>query len=330
MVSGNKTEQRIAELQSEDVKVRKDAALWLGHHGVQEACVPLLAALQDSSWKVRRNAAIALGQVGNGDAVEPLIAALSDRKLSVQRAAVVSLGTLRHSCATEALVNLLEDGNLGEDALKSLIRIGAPALLYCCQMLQNDRVEPTEPRFLQGEPRAQANMQGANPLWRQAARPQIIQEANPLRQQTVRRMILQAGDPLLREALTLEDWSGQQRWLILEAVRRVHTNLSFFEALRQTKFTRLSDIPLWCERVSRDPELVALHVGTRQVLDYIMLGRASQRDYATEGTELLRGANGTKERDTGAALLRASDKSNPTSETLTLLGRLRQWLKQEG
>ncbi len=294
MASGNKTEQRLAALRSEDVKARKEAALWLGRKGIREALDPLLWALQDGSWKVRRNAAVALGNIGNLDAVEPLIARLSDPTLSVKRAAIHSLGTLRDARATVDLVRLTAHPRLGQDALQAVRQIGAPALLRCCYHMQNDN--PDLPS-----------------LWRE----------------TARHMILARADLLLREVLSIEDWSGYQRWLILETVRTVQSCLPFFEVWRLTKFSRLSDIPGWCERIARDPEQAALYAGIKQVQDYIMLGRASLRDDTAERAELLRAADGTKGRDTGESLLRASIGGGAASEQPSLLDRLRRWLRQE-
>ncbi|MCW3100954.1 MAG: lyase domain protein repeat-containing protein [Chthonomonadaceae bacterium] len=295
MASINKTQQRIEELQSGDVKTRKKAARWLGHKGTYEATTYLLAALKDSNWTVRANATLALGKIGDIGAVEPLIGQLSDRTLSVRRAAIHALGALGDLRAADGLMLLHRHTQLGSDALQALIQIGAPALLYCCQQMQSESLT-----------------------------------ARNLGQDTAHQMIRQDAEALLKETLLLPEWTGQQRWLIMETVRKVQSSLSFLEIWQLTKFARLSDIPSWCERVLREPEQAALHLGTRQVLDYIMLGRASQRDYTTDGSELLRAAVGTNTRDTGETLLRASDTSDEIMQKPSLLGRLRRWLGQEG
>jgi len=291
----NKVEQKISLLQSGDARARKDAALWLGKKAIQQAFFPLLYALQDRDWKVRRNAAVALGSLGNRDAVEPLLAVLADRTLSVRRAAIQSLGTLRDARATEALIRFHSNVQLGPDALNALMQIGAPALLYCSQQIQSE--SPT-----------------ARNLGLGAARQMVRWDANAL----------------LKETLSIEGWSGQQRWLALETVRNIQSSLTLFEIWLMAKpsrisFIRVTDIPSWCDRIVHDSELSALHVGSRQVLDYIMLGRASQRDHTTEGAELLRAAAGTRSRDTGETLLRASDKREEVSESPALLDRLRRW-----
>jgi len=296
----NKVEQKITLLQSGNADARKEAAQWLGKKGIRDATLPLVTALFDSNWRVRRNAAVALGNIGNPEAVEPLIAALKDRTLSVKRAAIQSLGMLRDMRAVDALIRYHSNVQLGADALHALMQIGAPALLYCAQQMES---ESRTPRHL-------------------------CQEA-------ARLMVRWDAGALLRETLSIEGWSGQQRWLALERVRSVQNSLSVFEIWLMGKsnrigFIRVTDIPSWCERIARDPELSALHAGSRQVLDYLMLGRASQRDLTTESDELLRAASGTHRHDTGQTLLRASDKSAEVSKSPTLLDRLRRWFAARG
>lgn len=301
MASSNKKTQRLAALQSEDVNIRKDAARWLGEKGIQDAVAPLIVALHDSSWKVRRNAAAALGRIGNTEAVEPLLSALQERTISVRRAAILALGQLRDARATESLAAFLRDPKMRDDALRALMQIGAPALLHCCRQMQKPQsttVELTSP-------------------WREA----------------VQEMFMRNADPLLKEVLGASGWKGQERWLALETVRTLQSSLSFLDVWRLSKFSRITEIHGWCDRISRDAAQTALHPGAREVLDYIMLGRASQRDYGTESSELLRGASGTKGRDTGATLLRASEQGQTDPQApgkLSLLTRLRRWLGQEG
>ncbi|MCW3053264.1 MAG: hypothetical protein JWN14_2434 [Chthonomonadales bacterium] len=295
-MASKKVEQKITLLQSGDVKARKDAALWLGRKGIQDAFFPLLTALRDRDWKVRRNAAIALGSLGNRDAVESLVAALTDQTLSVKRAAIQSLGALRDMRATESLIRFHNNMQLGSDALAALMQIGAPALLYCAQQIQSESLT-----------------------------------ARNLSLGAARQMVRWDACALLRETMSIEDWNGQQRWLALETVRSIQSSLTLFEIWLMAKsgrihFIRITDVPNWCERITRAPELSELHAGSRQVLDYIMLGRASQRDHAIESEELLRAATGTTHSDTGQTLLRASDRSATVPEKPVLMDRLRRWL----
>jgi hypothetical protein len=213
MASNNKTQQRIEELQSGDVKTRKKAARWLGRKGTSEAMTYLLAALKDSNYIVRANATLALGKIGDNEAVEPLIGLLSDRTLSVRRAAIHALGSIGDLRAADGLMLLHRHTQLGPDALQALIKIGPPALLYCCQQMQSESLT-----------------------------------ARNLGPDAAHQMIRQDAEALLKETLILPEWCGQQRWLILETVRKVQSSLSLFELWQLTKFARLSDIPSWCER----------------------------------------------------------------------------------
>lgn len=298
MASSNKTQQRIEELQTGDIRTRKKAARWLGRRGTEEALPYLLAALKDGHWTVRLNATVALGKIGDSEAVEPILGLLSDRTLSVRRAAIRALGSIGDLRAADALLLLHRNAQLGSDALQALIRIGAPALLYCCRQVQSESLT-----------------------------------ARNLGQDTAHAMVRLASEALLKEALTLPGWSGQERWLILETVRKVQSSLSLFEVWRLTKFSRVAnipisqiiDVPIWCERIVRDAEYAAFHAGIRQVLDYLMLGRASQRNDTTAGGELLRAAADTPHRDTGKTLLRASDQSDEPLEKPSMLDRLRRW-----
>lgn len=295
MASRKKTMQRIEELQSEDIETRKDAARWLGKRATAEALDPLLAALQDSSWKVRRNAAFSLGMLKSPEAVEPLLAALSDRTLSVQREAVNSLGKIQDARAIEPLAALSAHPKLGSDAVLALIGIGAPALLHYSRLLQT-------------------------------ASPPVREQA----QSVVTQMLRRSADSLLKAALRLEGWSGQQRWLVLETTRRTQESFAFFEQWSLSKFSRITNIAAWCSRIVQAPEHADLHAGVRQVQDYLMLGRASQRDHASESAELLRGAAGTHRQDTGETLLRASEESAETPARPSLLDRLRRWFGKKG
>ncbi len=328
MASNNKTQQKIEGLQSDDVKVRKKAARWLGRKGTYDALAYLLAALNDSSWSVRRNAVVALGKIGEAEVVEPLIVKLSDRTVSVRRAAIQALGRIRDPRATEGLVRLHAHAQLGADAIQALIQIGASALLICCDRMLRERTG-SEP-MAGMEPPSRLIQVGPSTLLIRRDRIQLHDTEPPSPwMAAARQMILRGADRLLIEVLSAEGWSGQQRWQVLDYVRKIQGSLPFFEVWSLTKFSRITDIPSWCERASRELEQPAVRSGSKQILDYIMLGRASQRDYATEGEELLRAAGGTKECDTGETLLRAADRTIEAPGNLSFLGRLRRWLKQE-
>jgi hypothetical protein len=68
--------EALAQLKSEDVSAREQAARALGEAKDRQAVPALIAALGDPEASVRWTAAGALGKIGDARAVEPLIAAL--------------------------------------------------------------------------------------------------------------------------------------------------------------------------------------------------------------------------------------------------------------
>jgi len=92
---------RIADLKSEDVSVRKEAILALGHDGSnsEEATTGLIEVLRnDSVAENRKEAALALGLVGRGssEAEQALTDALNDNDVSVREAAGLALSVLKY------------------------------------------------------------------------------------------------------------------------------------------------------------------------------------------------------------------------------------------
>lgn len=69
----------------------------------------LVRLLGDSEARVRRRAALAVGHVGLGDGVEPLVARLSDTDPEVRQMAAFALGLLGDARARDALVQALAD-----------------------------------------------------------------------------------------------------------------------------------------------------------------------------------------------------------------------------
>src|SRR5216684_7655949 len=61
-----------------DARVRRRAALAIGHVGLREGVAPLIATLADPDLEVRQMAAFALGLIGDKRARDPLVAALGD------------------------------------------------------------------------------------------------------------------------------------------------------------------------------------------------------------------------------------------------------------
>lgn len=147
-------EQFIAELGSDDVSVRVNAARNLGYledaRAVPalinafddtdadvrrfvtgaldrigaDAVLPLVSALKSDSWRTRYHAADTLGLLGDERAVDPLIATLSDPNERVRNRAMHSLGDLRDPRAVPALIEALDDRRNGGYPALPLGRIG--------------------------------------------------------------------------------------------------------------------------------------------------------------------------------------------------------------
>ena len=192
--------------------------------------------------------------------------------------------------AVKRLVHLHADYHLRHDALEALVQIGADALLYCCSQLPVGRLPPPSPCL-----------------------------------DAARSMILQGKDRLLIDVLVAHGWTGQQRWIVLETVRQVQSGLPLLEILTASSFGRIRDVSRWCERTARSSGRAAVRSGCREVLDYMMLGRASQQDVTTESEELLRAAGGTTARDTGETLLRPSDERDDTPQAPVQIEPVRRW-----
>ncbi|MCU1382133.1 MAG: ppiB 2 [Acidobacteria bacterium] len=90
-------------LSDEEARVRRRAALAIGHVGLADGVTPLLAGLSDADPEVRQMAAFALGLLGDTRARDPLIAALADPAPVVQGSAAEALGLIGDAPAADAL-----------------------------------------------------------------------------------------------------------------------------------------------------------------------------------------------------------------------------------
>jgi HEAT repeat protein/cyclophilin family peptidyl-prolyl cis-trans isomerase len=90
-------------LLDEEARVRRRAALAIGHVGLADGVTPLLAVLADPDPEVRQMAAFALGLLGNTRARDPLVAALADPSPLVQGSAAEALGLIGDVSAADAL-----------------------------------------------------------------------------------------------------------------------------------------------------------------------------------------------------------------------------------
>jgi HEAT repeat protein/cyclophilin family peptidyl-prolyl cis-trans isomerase len=90
-------------LTDDEARIRRRAALAIGHVGLPDGVTPLLAVLADPDPEVRQIAAFALGLLGDTRAREPLVAALADPSPLVQGSAAEALGLLGDTAAADAL-----------------------------------------------------------------------------------------------------------------------------------------------------------------------------------------------------------------------------------
>ncbi len=90
-------------LSDEDARIRRRAALAIGHVGLVEGVAPLVGVLSDSDPEVRQMAAFALGLLGDGSARDPLVAALADTSPLVQAGAAEALGLIGDAASADAL-----------------------------------------------------------------------------------------------------------------------------------------------------------------------------------------------------------------------------------
>ncbi|HEV8212180.1 MAG TPA: HEAT repeat domain-containing protein, partial [Vicinamibacterales bacterium] len=90
-------------LTDDEARIRRRAALAIGHVALGEGVAPLLGVLTDSDPEVRQMAAFALGLLGDARARAPLVAALADPSPLVQGSAAEALGLLGDAAAADAV-----------------------------------------------------------------------------------------------------------------------------------------------------------------------------------------------------------------------------------
>ena len=90
-------------LSDEEARVRRRAALAIGHVALAEGVQPLEAALNDADQEVRQMVAFALGLIGDRSAREALVNALNDPSPLVQGSAAEALGLLGDPAAADAV-----------------------------------------------------------------------------------------------------------------------------------------------------------------------------------------------------------------------------------
>lgn len=104
------TPQLIQELNSEETKIRSNAAEQLGNRKVKEAVPHLIKALKDKDFTVRRYAAKALGRIEDIRAVTALIEVLKNNQenWSVKKEAAEALVNISDSAAFLPLIDTLK------------------------------------------------------------------------------------------------------------------------------------------------------------------------------------------------------------------------------
>src|SRR4051812_9673681 len=90
-------------LSDEEPRVRRRAALAIGHVGLADGVQPLTSLLADADAEVRQIAAFALGLIGDARAGDRLVAALADPSPLVQGSAAEALGLIGDSAAADAV-----------------------------------------------------------------------------------------------------------------------------------------------------------------------------------------------------------------------------------
>ena len=90
-------------LSDDEARIRRRAALAIGHVGLADGVAPLLPVLADPDPEVRQMAAFALGLLGDARARDPLAVALADPSPLVQGSAAEALGLIGDTAAADAL-----------------------------------------------------------------------------------------------------------------------------------------------------------------------------------------------------------------------------------
>jgi HEAT repeat protein/cyclophilin family peptidyl-prolyl cis-trans isomerase len=94
-------------LSDDEPRVRRRAALAIGHVSLADGVQPLVAALRDADPEVQQMAAFALGLIGDRTAVAPLVSALADPSPLVQGSAAEALGLIGDASAADPIGQLL-------------------------------------------------------------------------------------------------------------------------------------------------------------------------------------------------------------------------------
>jgi len=93
----------IRMLRDDEARIRRRAALAIGHVALADGVMPLVGVLADPDPEVRQMAAFALGLLGDARARDPLVTALADPSPLVQGSAAEALGLIGDAASADAL-----------------------------------------------------------------------------------------------------------------------------------------------------------------------------------------------------------------------------------
>lgn len=286
----------VQKLNDKDAKVRRKAAIKLGQLRDPVGVEPLCHALRDTDAYVRKDAAASLGKLAAYDAFGALEAALKSRQTGLRHAAALSLAQIAATHPTlagqavNAIVQAVRNSNMvyRPQNVTALATIGLAGVGPLCVEYNTRRDGAAQ--------------------W--CIRQTLIQLEQQMRLD-VRRQLL--GDMSL---------PPPQQLAVVEML--MQASPKGWLAARQSL-----DARRYCEQIVADlGEQPDVRRGAQGVLDYLSLGRASQRYEPGEASTLLRMAGGENVLpDQSDTLLRGSEAVNaPDSSRPTLLAKLRRWI----
>jgi len=130
-------------LRDDEARIRRRAALAIGHVGLKEGVAPLVAMLtSDTDPEVRQMAAFALGVLGDKSARDPLVTALNDPSPLVKGSAAEALGLIGDATGVDPIARMLssilqsgamaqppgDDDDVKRDTPTAAFRLGVYAL----------------------------------------------------------------------------------------------------------------------------------------------------------------------------------------------------------
>src|SRR2546428_855397 len=131
-------------LGDDEARIRRRAALAIGHVGLKEGVPPLVAMLtSETDPEVRKMAAFALGLLGDKAARDPLVTALADPSPLVQGSAAEALGLVAEPTAADPIARMLssilqsgvlaqppgDEDDMKRDTAAAAFRLGVYALV---------------------------------------------------------------------------------------------------------------------------------------------------------------------------------------------------------